>query len=503
MNYYIFSYGTLAHKEVAEVTGKTLVFIPAVLTGYKRNFRVAVKFSGFSAVGIEKDKETETLGMLVQIPESELSKFDEREDDYDRIEITGQGLSLLSGEPVPEGRFYLYVPKNPQPPTEDSPLAQSYIDVVLTPFLVLDPKWISEVIRTMGDLDRPWINDRRIPRYSRYPQSMDSEAIDDFLKRIVPEKFTERRDAEDLRIKPELLNSIFSTIRFFDLFEFPLNAEEVMEHLYKYPKALHIKELRAVLAYLVDAGQLNEIKGYFVLPGRESNVEIRNTRKFIAEKFWNRTKLYGQYMRTVPFTRMIAVCNNLAYDNPSDQSDIDLFIVVKPGRMWLARFLITLILQFYGVRRHGNKIAGRFCLSFFVTEDKVDMKQFELGDEDPYLAYWTKNLRPIFGENAYQNFCNRNRDWLRGYGLKFDDSRKKHMYLYKDSKTKKFAEWLLGGFIGTQLENLLKATLKRKTLNSMRSLGPEANVIVTDEVLKFHNHDRRQEFLDRWKQREH
>lgn len=303
-------------------------------------------------------------------------------------------------------------------------------------------------------------------------------------------------------IKPELVKSILEAVRFYDLFDFPLTAEEVMNYLYKYFKPLHIKELKATLEYLVGQKELSEIKGYFVLMGRESIVETRKTRKFIAEKFWNRTKLYGQYMRLVPFTRMIAVCNNLAYDNPSQESDIDLFIVVKPGRMWLNRLIITLILQFYGVRRHGNHVAGRFCLSFFVTDEKMNMKEFELPPQDPYLAYWTKNLRPIFGEKTYQEFCEINKEWLASYGLRFDDSYKKHMYHYEDGSTKKFIEWLLGGFIGNMLEKLLKLTLKKKTLKSKEALGPKANVVVSDEILKFHNHDRRQEYLERWKKSE-
>lgn len=499
MNHYIFSYGSLAHKEVAEKTGRALSFLPATLKDYVRNFRAIAKSSGFAAAGIEKRKGAEALGMLVEVLEEELVSFDQREQFYNRIELGVDDLSLLLDEPVPEGKYYLYVPNNPQPPTEAFPLAQSYIDVIIAPFLSKDPQLAVRILESMTDLDRPWVNDREIPLYSRYPADLDREGIDELLQQVVPDQLQARRDALAYRVKFELVESILLAIRFYNLFDFPLTLEEVMEYLYKYSSPLHVKELQATLKHLVDRGDLSEIKGYYVLPGRESTIETRRARKFIAEKFWNRTKLYGQYMRSVPFTRMIAVCNNLAYDNPNDQSDIDLFIVVEPGRMWMARFLITVILHFFGVRRYGNKIAGRFCLSFFVTTDKISMRDFELEGEDPYLAYWTKNLRPIFGDDAYREFCERNKEWLSGYGLSFDDSRKKHMYHYKDTRLKKFSEWLLGGFLGNVFERLLKSTLKQKTLRSMRDLGENANVVVTDEVLKFHNHDRRREFLERWR----
>lgn len=305
-------------------------------------------------------------------------------------------------------------------------------------------------------------------------------------------------EEQELKINQALVNAIIKTIRFYDLFDFPLIVEDIQENLYKYPHPLHVAELRGTLDLMVEEGILVNLKEFYVLPGREKIIEIRKTRKFIAEKFWNRVKLYGQYMRAVPFVKMIAVCNNLAYDNPSDQSDIDLFIVVKPGRMWLARLAITMILQFYGVRRHGHHVAGRFCLSFFVTENKLDMSELELKPEDPYLAYWVKNLTPVYGEEMYEQFKQKNEVWLGGYGLKFNDDRKRHMYLYRERKTKRFAEWLSNGYLGNFCEWVLKKTFKRKTLKNKERLGPHSNVVVTDDMLKFHNHDKRKEYYELW-----
>jgi len=498
MDQYIFSYGSLALKEVAEKTGQTLSFVPAVLRGYQRNFRVRVPGSGFTAAGIEAKKEAETRGVLVQVPEAELAKFDHRESRYERIRIAAALLKSIDGSAIPQGDYYLYVPRDPQPPTEAFPLSQSYIDVLLSPFLSLETEKAVQLVRSMTDFDRPWVNDRELPLYSRYPAGLDTEAIDELLRLAIPEALEKRR-AQEVHIRPELVTAIMATIRFFDLFDFPLVAEEVKDYLYKYPHPLHIKELKATLDHLIKAGKLSEIKGYYVLAGREPIVEIRKTRRFIAEKFWNRTKLYGQYMRSVPFTRMIAVCNNLAYDNPSEQSDIDLFVVVERGRMWLSRFLITMILHFFGVRRYGDKVAGRFCLSFFVTTDTMSMKEFALSEEDPYLAYWTKNLRPVFGSRVYADFQEKNRFWLSDYSLSFNESWKKHMYHYEDTRMKRIFEWLLGGRLGNLMEAALKATLKKRTLKSAQKLGSQSNVIVTDEILKFHNHDRRQEYYDRWR----
>jgi len=297
----------------------------------------------------------------------------------------------------------------------------------------------------------------------------------------------------------KLQKSIFQTIAFFDLFDFPLTAEEIKEYLYKYDKPLHIKEIKGTLE---EMETIEKIHDYFVLKGRSKLVDMRKARKFIAEKFWGRVRQYGQYIVKVPFVKMVAVCNNLAYDNPNELSDIDLFIVIKKGRMWTARLLITLILHFFGVRRHKNKIVGRFCLSFFVTPEAMKMEELSLKPKDPYLAYWTKLLMPIYGEETYKQFMTENEQWLKKeYGLNFENIENKKFTFHGQSNFKKIAEWILGGFIGNLIENILKKTFKKRTIQKSKNLGPESNVVVTDKILKFHNHDKRKEYCERWEKK--
>lgn len=296
-----------------------------------------------------------------------------------------------------------------------------------------------------------------------------------------------------------LKESILKTIAFFDIFSFPLTAEEIKEHLYNYKKPIHIKEIKGTLAEMEN---IEKVHDYYVLNGREKLVDLRRSRKFISEKFWARVRQYGQYIVQVPFVEMIAVCNNLAYDNAAESSDIDLFIVIKRGRMWLARLIITLILQFFGVRRYGSKIAGRFCLSFFVTPKKLDMKPLLLRPEDPYMAYWTKLIKPIYGKDMYSKFVDENKGWLNEqYGLSFDEKLDQQIAFSGKSIHKKFWEWIFKGWLGDLLEWILKKTFKKRTLAKSRKLGPEASVVVMDDMLKFHNYDRRGEYLEKWKEK--
>jgi hypothetical protein len=53
----------------------------------------------------------------------------------------------------------------------------------------------------------------------------------------------------------------------------------------------------------------------------------------------------------------------------SENSDIDLFIITSPDRLWLTRLMVTFIFQVLGKRKTAKKHKDNFCLSFFATTD--------------------------------------------------------------------------------------------------------------------------------------
>ena len=118
-------------------------------------------------------------------------------------------------------------------------------------------------------------------------------------------------------------------------------------------------------------------------------------------------------LRIIPFVKMVAICNNLSFGRVDEHSDIDIFVVAERGRLFFVRSFITFLLHISGVRRHGNKVAGRFCLSFFVDEEGTDLSKIAL-EKDIYLAFWVKNLVPVIDNGFASEFMRKN-DWIRGY----------------------------------------------------------------------------------------
>lgn len=189
-------------------------------------------------------------------------------------------------------------------------------------------------------------------------------------------------------------------------------------------------------------------------------------------------------LQRVPFVRMAAVCNNVAMGMHTEDSDIDLFFVIKKGRLFTSRFLITALLHILGVRRHGEKIKQRFCLSFFIDDENLNLERIAIED-DYYLMHWCQTMIPFIDRSVLNRFENENK-WVPNLRVRRD---------YLLSEKKPLFEWLFGDFI----EGRLKRWQFKRALGKMNNLPRSHGVIVNDHILKFHDRDRREDLREKMK----
>lgn len=223
-----------------------------------------------------------------------------------------------------------------------------------------------------------------------------------------------------------------------------------------------------------------KFKKYFEIKEKQSEVEYL---------FFKKTYKYINYIKWLPWLKMIAIWNSLAMNNANSNSDIDLYIVTTKNSMWLNRIIITFLFQILWVRKNDKNHAGRFCLSFFSTLDWMSFKNWKI-ENDVYLYFWIIYMKPILDyDNTYEKFLELNNEWLN-----IDD--------YKDmiNENKKFIQYkkntkiliILDKLI-TILDKIVKKLLLPKTLNHFKKIWKPYWVIINDDLLKFHNNDIRQE----------
>jgi len=296
--------------------------------------------------------------------------------------------------------------------------------------------------------------------------------------------------------KIEIQGAIVEAIAFFDIFNRAITPFEIWQ-------SIKIKcSLEDVINQLELAKELkiSQKNSYFFLEGREDLVDKKNEQYNLSNFKTEIAKKAVRILRFINGVKMVAICNNFYYKK---ESDVDLFIVVSKNRMWLTRILATVILHLLGMRVYKNNVADMICLSFYVTEDNLDLKKIEIDNYDPYLYYWFSNLIPLYNAKMYNSFFKEN-SYFRSKlpNAIFQKGKKSEMVNDNIFSTSfKFINniWFKT-IIGDMLENILRHfQLKRIFGNKDNCNNDNSSIIVSDKMLKFHKNDRRKEFREKLK----
>lgn len=203
--------------------------------------------------------------------------------------------------------------------------------------------------------------------------------------------------ALDVSLK-NLSQSVFHTLAYADVFDYPLTAGEVHRYL---TCAGATKE--EVLQALGDEHQFARVGDYFTLRGREHIVEIRRHRGEIAARLWTQAIRYGRMISMLPFVRMVAVTGSLAMDNTDEGKDIDFMIVTEPGRLWTARAISLLM------ARIASLTGVSLCPNYLVTTNALQLPERSL-----YVAHEVAQMVPLSGLETYRELRRAN-SWTGDY----------------------------------------------------------------------------------------
>ena len=301
-----------------------------------------------------------------------------------------------------------------------------------------------------------------------------------------------------------LRRSIIQTLCYFDIFSYPLTRTELSSFLWSDDGSSRENIFDTLDEEFT---QVQEKGGYVYLTGREETITQRERRVWHLEQKMDIARGAVKKMRWVPFVKAVFVCNQLPVTAKS-QSDIDVFIVVQTGRLWLTRLFVTGVLSIFQLRRHGVRIENHVCLSFYCTEDALDLQTIALDEPDIYLAYWVAWLIPVFDPFMFQRKIWEHNSWVRQYLPQYTPRySQEHRWHVKDSRFSRtirmVQEKMLGGSLGNTLEKLSKKIQQAKMKRSPQNVHAQNNthVVISDAMLKFHENDRRAYYKEELKKR--
>lgn len=315
-----------------------------------------------------------------------------------------------------------------------------------------------------------------------------------------------------------LAQSILKTIAFFDIFDYPLTREELFQYLWQSAETVSYANFVPQLENILETDLARKIEsqgGYYFFVGKSEIIAKRERKVLYTEEKIKIAKRAARKLRYIPFVEAMFVCNLLpVVVKPT--SDIDVLIIAKENRIWLTRFLSSLVLTLFQLRptnfglnffskNNKKSMTDKICLSFYMTEKHLDLLNICVEGDDVYQAYWNTNFVPLYDHaNLYTEFQEQN-TWVKKY---LPNAVRPYALLSRweildNSFTlgiKRFTKWFLqSSFFENKFRILQLKHLQQK--ETIQSGTVQKNIVISDTMLKFHKNDRKKQFQNEWERR--
>ncbi len=156
--------------------------------------------------------------------------------------------------------------------------------------------------------------------------------------------------------------------------------------------------------------------------------------------------------------------------------DVDFFIVTQPGRLWIARVLLTLFKRIFLLNSYKN-----FCLNYF-----VDSEHLEIPDQNVFTATEVALIMPMFNDELYKIFLEQNL-WYKQYYPNIEPMQ--HTKTSRKSVLSRWFEALLGEKMADNLDDYFMKLTRRYLKRKYSHLSPdqfESDLMSTKSVSRHH-----------------
>lgn len=295
-----------------------------------------------------------------------------------------------------------------------------------------------------------------------------------------------------------LRNSILATIIYYDIFDYPLTLVEIHKYLVNPGRLsritdglgeIKLSDIIDELDKLIGSEVINQKNGLYFLDGRSDLYELRIERNKIAIKKWRKFLWMVKFLALAPYLRGIFASGSMATGNTTEESDFDVLVIVRSGRLYTCRFFLWTISSLLGVRRKKNqKIApDKLCFNHYITDDNLYISHESIFNAQTYINLKPVMIKPELFDQFYANNL-----WLNNYTYNF---RPHGNFVGISAKLPnvfmilaKFSEFLVDSFPGNRAEKFFKYFQQKRIKSDpiIHELG--GRIVFTDQELEFHPH---------------
>jgi hypothetical protein len=252
----------------------------------------------------------------------------------------------------------------------------------------------------------------------------------------------------DIKAQTELEHEVIKTLLYFDIFKYPLKADEVYRYLRT--NTVTQDEVAAALRGLSERKYIFSLDAFYSTENNPGNAERRRKGNELALKLMPFARKRGQFISKFPFVRAVMASGSFSKDYMDEQSDLDFFIVTEPGKLWIARTLLVLYKRIALFNSHKY-----FCVNYLVDEANLEIEEKNL-----FTATELATLIPLQNAAIYRRLLASN-PWLTRVFPNFTPRDVRNVQDAKNLFFKRVFEFMLRPF-ATRLERMcMSFTLNR------------------------------------------
>lgn len=260
---------------------------------------------------------------------------------------------------------------------------------------------------------------------------------------------------------------IILTLLYFDVFNYPLNADEIFRFLGT--NHITVSDVKQDLLELKRKKLIYQFDELFSVQNNEFNASRRLRGNSLAKKYLPLAKQKGRLIAKFPFVRGVLASGSLSKGYMDNNSDLDFFIITAPRRLWIARTLLVMYKRIFLFNSHKH-----FCVNYFIDSDHLEIEEKNL-----FTATELATAIPLYG-TAYYRLLHRKNKWVSNAFPNFHPLCDDDVDEANSGWIKRTMEKLFNLFFADQLE----AYFRSMTMNRWRRIY-EANYARADFNVAF------------------
>ena len=288
----------------------------------------------------------------------------------------------------------------------------------------------------------------------------------------------------------DLDRSILATLAYYGSFGWPLTLVELYARLIPQLRlggratAVTLDDITERLEVLGKIGTVTARGGLYTL-GAFDIADRVHMEKEQAQK-WRHLRRWAWWLQAVPYIHALFASGSLALGNVEADSDWDVMVVARSGRLYLARLGLLAAASLMGRLRvkTDRDAADKFCFNHYVTTDGLALRHHSL-----YTAHGLATLVPIMDTSRTLERLWQANDWMGQYvplptSAEFVRRRvTPSRFLMTVQRT---LEVILDATLGDTLERGVRRWMQRRIAATPATHEHGGRVSADDQELEFH-----------------